>query len=288
MMMLAGLMVKNDFLIEFIVAIYKGRVKRVELGGVAPPRSICAAPSPKRLDLASFLRGPLVNYRFIVLIWIMPSRNVTKYYIQDGFYHIYNRGVEKRNIFLDDQDYNVFLNYLAEYLLPKDRELLMGVLADPQSNATEKDKAAKLLRLNNFYNQIQMICFCLMQNHFHFLIKQTDHRAMDKLMNSLCTRYTMYFNKKYDRIGYLYQDVYKAVEVESDEYLLHLSRYIHKQATFLQPSSYKNFLGDNKYAWVYPNEVLAFFTGKYSMSYAAFMNQEEDPLVLEGLTLEDS
>lgn len=223
----------------------------------------------------------------------MPSRNVTKYYIQDGYYHIYNRGVEKRSIFENQQDYNVFLNYLREYLLPKDKYLLMSVLADPQSNAAQKDQAAKLLRLNNFNDQIQMLSFCLMPNHFHFLLKQKNHKAIDQFMNSLATRYTMYFNKKYGRIGHLYQDVYKAVEVGTDEYLLHLSRYIHKQAltydpTTPQPSSYEDYIGLRKSEWIHPQEILAFFSSKHSISYASFMNQEDELLSLEGLTLEDS
>lgn len=221
----------------------------------------------------------------------MPSRNVVKYYIQDGFYHIYNRGVEKRDIFKDEQDYNVFVNYLKEYLLPKDRDLLMNIIADPQSNVTEKDRAVKFLRLNNFHGQIQMVAYCLMPNHFHFLIKQKDRSAIDRFMNSIGTRYTMYFNKRHSRVGRLYQDVYKAVGIDYDEYLLHLSRYIHKQALEYtlrkpQPSSYKCYLGLSKSEWLYPDEVLSFFSNKYSISYEKFLKQDESP-DLTGLLLED-
>ena len=256
--------------------------------GATPPSSTQQASNWH--DLAPLLRPGLVNYRFIVLIWTMPSRNARKYYIPNGYYHIYNRGVEKRSIFTSTQDYNVFTKYLKEYLLPKDREMLMSIIANPYSEAAEKDKAASLLRLNNFHNQVQLIAYCLMPNHFHFLIKQNAHNSIDQFMNSLGTRYTMYFNKCHVRVGHLYQGVYKAVEVESDEYLLHLTRYIHKQAVNTsgspQPSSYECFLGVSNKEWVRPKEILKFFSGKHSMKYEEFMNQEES-LDLSKLVLED-
>lgn len=218
----------------------------------------------------------------------MPSKNVTKYYIQNGYYHIYNRGVEKRSIFQDAQDYNVFLNYLSEYLLPKDRVLLMSLISDDQTSASDKDQAAKLLRLNNFSDEIQMMAYCLQPNHFHFLIKQRKHTSIDRFMNSLGTRYTMYFNKKYDRVGRLYQDVYKAVEVDNDEYLLQLSKYIHKQALPSQPSSYLEYIGQKHSGWVHPQEVLSFFSGQNkNLTYEAFVNDEEDLDAISNLILEE-
>src|SRR3989338_5077209 len=222
----------------------------------------------------------------------MPSKNVVKYYIENGYYHVYNRGVEKRNIFEDRQDYNVFTSFLRDYLLPKDADTLMKVISDLDSTPTERDRAAKLLRLNNFSDEVQMIAYCLMPNHFHFLIKQRSRNAIDQLMNSLGTRYTMYFNKKNARVGRLYQDVYKAVEVEQDEYLLHLSRYIHKQALEYkpvspQPSSYEYFVRSKTSDWIHPEDILAFFSGKYPVGYETFMSQK-DELDLSNLLLEDS
>src|SRR3989344_6529764 len=102
----------------------------------------------------------------------MPSRNETKQYVTNGFYHIYNRGVEKRIIFLDQQDYAVFLSYLKEYLLPKNEKELYERLSDPNTSAKEKDKILRLLRMNNFAEEIILLAYCLMPNHFHFFIKQ--------------------------------------------------------------------------------------------------------------------
>jgi len=160
----------------------------------------------------------------------MPAKNRTKIYVENGYYHLYNRGVEKRNIFLDQQDYGVFLCYLKEYLTPRDEKQLKKILANTKTSYREKAKILKILALNNFSEEITLIAYCLMPNHFHFLLKQKNAGSIDQLMNSLGTRYTMYFNKKYNRVGVLYQGVYKAVLVSTDDQLLHLTRYIHSQA----------------------------------------------------------
>lgn len=159
----------------------------------------------------------------------MASKNSRKSYVEQGYYHIYNRGVEKRHIFLDPQDYGVFLSYLKEYLSPKDEKALSEKLSDPSISAQERDKTLKLLKRNNFYNEILLLAFCLMPNHFHLLIKQSNALSIDKFMNSLALRYVIYFNRKYKRTGGLFQDVYKAVSIETDEQFLHLTRYIHQK-----------------------------------------------------------
>lgn len=207
----------------------------------------------------------------------MPARNSRKIYLENGYYHLYNRGVEKRDIFLDRQDYTVFLSYLAEYLLPKDIEGLQQQLQDPSLYEREKDKIRNKLRLNNFSENLSMVAYCLMPNHFHFFMKQTTPNAIDSFMNSLGTRYTMYFNRKYDRVGSLYQGVYKAAILKSELHFLHLSRYIHKQAYKTQPCSYDDYLGKKKTPWVKPEDILTYFSTKHpQLSYAAFINEKDD------------
>ena len=80
----------------------------------------------------------------------MPSKNSTKTYVENGYYHIYNRGVERRLIFVNEQDYSVFLSYLKEYLLPKNEQELKQKLSDPNISSKEKDRVLKSLRMNNF------------------------------------------------------------------------------------------------------------------------------------------
>ena len=157
----------------------------------------------------------------------MPAKNSIKEFISDSYYHLYNRGVEKRLIFQDEQDYSVFISYLKTYLVPKDLELINQTFSNPNSSPKDKDKALKLLRLNNFSKEIDLLVYCLMPNHFHLLVHQKSENSIDRFTNSIFTRYSMYFNKKYKRVGPLFQGLYKAVRVGSEEQLLWLSRYIH-------------------------------------------------------------
>lgn len=227
----------------------------------------------------------------------MPSKNEVKLYIKKSYYHLYNRGVEKRKIFLDPQDQATFLSYLKTYLLPKDTMNLQKKLADSEIGYLEKDKIIKILRLNNFNRQIDMLSYCLMPNHFHFLLFQAEADTIAKFMNSLVTRYSMYFNKKYQRVGPLFQGIYKGVLVKTDEQLLHLSRYIHYQASYSQglplqepyPSSYPNYLGKYKQEWIKTEQILSFFSKDIpNLTYKAFVEGYKDSTIgnISQLTLD--
>lgn len=210
----------------------------------------------------------------------MPAKNRLKTYTANGYYHLYNRGVNKQAIFLDQQDYNVFLDYLSAYLTPLDRGQLLEQLHHLTTPAKVKDKLIKQLRLNNFANQVDLLAFCLMPNHFHLLIKQKTPRAIEAFMKSLGTRYVQYFNHRHNfRRGPLFEDIYKAVPVISANQLLHLTRYIHRNPysaeiplrQSLQPSSYPNYLGLVDQPWVKPHEVLAYFSNNELGGYEAFV-----------------
>lgn len=209
----------------------------------------------------------------------MPAKNSVKQYLENGFYHLYNRGVEKREIFLDDQDYAVFLSYLKEYLLPKDTNQLQLTLSSSESSYKEKDRAAKLLRLKNFSEEIELLCYCLVANHFHLLVKQDHSDGIDRFLNSLGTRYALYFNRKYHREGRLYQGVYRAVLVQTDEQLLHLSRYIHLNAkgNSRLPCSLPEYYQLRHAAWVKPSLILNYFSqATPNNTYASFMGENPD------------
>lgn len=224
----------------------------------------------------------------------MPGKNTIKQYLENGYYHIYNRGVEKRKIFITSQDYGVFLGYLKEYLSPKDTASLQKLLATPNFDYKERDNVLKALRLNNFYKEIDLLVYCLMPNHFHLLIKQRGAQSMDKFIQSLCTRYTLYINKKYKRVGTLFQGVYKAVLVNTDEQLLQLSKYIHKQARYfkrkrlvVQPSSHPEYLGQRKTKWVKPGEIIGYFSQvNPQKDYARFVEEEQDITLISKLVHE--
>ena len=153
--------------------------------------------------------------------------------------------------------------------------------------------------LNNFNSQIELVVYCLMPNHFHLLIYQKEKKAIEFFMRSLATKYSQYFNKKYDRIGYLFQGTYKAVLVEQDSYLLHLSRYIHLNAFKETPlkdaySSYGDFLGIRKTAWVKSQRILEYFktaqktSMKDILSYQSFVEDyaQDSEDVLGDLTID--
>ena len=191
---------------------------------------------------------------------------------------------------MDQQDYSVFLSYLKEYLLPKKEKNLHERLSNPQISSVEKNKILKSLQLNNFNQEITLLSYCLMPNHFHFFVKQKSVNAIDKFMNSLATRYTMYFNRKYNRVGSLYQDVYKAILISSEAHFLHLSRYIHKQALKLnnQPCSYPEYIGLRKTSWINPDEILSFFSKTNpSSTYENFVMQPEESEKLKNIVLEE-
>lgn len=229
----------------------------------------------------------------------MPAKNSIKEFVSDSFYHLYNRGVEKRIIFNDEQDYTVFLSYLKTYLVPKDIVALQKTLKDPDVSWKIKDRVLKELRLNNFAGDVILVSYCLMPNHFHILVKQHEAESIDRFMNSLCTRYAMYFNRKHKRVGVLFQDHYKAVRITTDEQLLHLSRYIHNnpskltlQGAPLQSymySSYQDYLGLKHTSWVASNMALDFFkknTG--SDSYQSFVEgNDESAYVILKMTIDE-
>lgn len=218
----------------------------------------------------------------------MPARNSIKQYVENSYYHIYNRGVEKRLIFLDQQDYSVFLKYLSEYLLEKDEKALGQQFDSPTLSSREKDKILRLLRLNNFYDEITMLAYCLMPNHFHFFVKQKSANSIARFMQSLFTRYTMYFNKRYKRVGSLFQAVYKGVLVTHQEQFLYLSKYIHKQALASQPSSYEDYLEKTHTLWVKPDEILTHFSNTNpKLTYKAFVEERDDFEIISKQIIED-
>jgi REP element-mobilizing transposase RayT len=128
----------------------------------------------------------------------------------NNYYHIFNRGNNKQPIFLDEQDYLVFLNRF---------KLALGLAKVPPKSRIR----VKAFPLNSF----AIICYCLMPNHFHFLIRQNTNINIDRLMAKVCTSYAKYFNLKYNHIGNVFQDRFKSKIIEGDSYFTYLSSYIH-------------------------------------------------------------
>lgn len=144
-------------------------------------------------------------------------------FVDKEIYHIYNRGVEKRSIFSGNKDRFRFIHDLFEfndvnptsnnnYFLSKSHEYI-----EVQPRYIKRPR--KLI--------VEILAFCLMSNHFHLLLRQKRKGGIINFMKKLGTGYTMYFNKKHERVGPLFQGRFKAVHVGSDEYFRHLCHYIH-------------------------------------------------------------
>ena len=214
----------------------------------------------------------------------MPARNVIKAYIADGIYHVYNRGINKSPLFIDRKDYRVFLTILKSYLIPRDKGKLLTIFANTELPDSVRKQAAKSLRIANYNDTISLITYCLMPNHYHLLIKQKNKYDMKEFMRSLSNRYTIYFNTRYKRRSTLFEGTYKAVYVETDEQLIHVSRYIHRNPVGLektllntgnkiydQPSSYPVYLRNINKEWVKSDIILAHFSPSGYNSYQSFV-----------------
>ncbi len=196
----------------------------------------------------------------------MASRNTIRQYDVNAYYHIYNRGVEKRKIFVDDEDYTVFLAMLKRYL----------------DSEEHKDRSG---RIYNRIEGLELVAFCLMPNHFHLFVHQIDDpRAFTKLLHSVCTAYTSYFNRKYKRVGHLFQDRFKASRVTNEDYFMHITRYIHLnpgKPVGYQWSSLEYYLGNKSADWLHPDKVLSSFSSpqdylKFVRDYIGYKKQLEE------------
>lgn len=165
---------------------------------------------------------------------------------KSGIYHIVLRGVNKQTVFYDDEDKEVFLNRL------------------------------KIVKNNMPY---QIYAFCLMSNHVHLLIREIDE-SISKIFLKVLSSYVYWYNRKYERIGNLFQDRFKSEIIENDNYLLCATRYIHQNPlkagiesmNEYKWSSYNAYIND-KESFVDIRFVSSMLNGKEE--YIKFMNQEE-------------
>ncbi len=170
----------------------------------------------------------------------MPVRKIP--FVNGQVYHIFNRGVNLSNIFFDKRDYRRAINLLSFYQVgdaPIRYSKFIKSAGEIRKNYEESLK--KMQRV------VDIICFCLMPNHFHLLLKQKEEDGIAKFIRNFQIGYSRYINEKENRIGALFQGQFKAVRVENDEQLIHLSRYIH-----LNPFSsflIKNLSEIEKYSW---------------------------------------
>ena len=135
------------------------------------------------------------------------------------YYHVYNRGIDKRDVFVDKYDFLRFLKSMKEF----NTTLPIGSLHENHF----KDLGVQLPSENG-ERLVEFVAYCLNPNHYHFILKQLVDSGISKFMQKIGTGYTNYFNEKNKRSGALFQGRFKAVLIDSNEYLLYLSAYVNK------------------------------------------------------------
>ena len=210
------------------------------------------------------------------------------------YYHVYNRGVDKRDVFLDEGDFERFLRSLVEF----NRVDPIGSLADleekihsefrSESNSLMKVKIANKIALASNPQLgigsrkdplVELICYCLNPNHFHFILRQLIESGISKFMQKLGMGYTNYFNLKNNRSGVLFQGKFKAVKIESNEHLLWVSAYVNanaqihgltKDAANYKWCSYPEYLGLSPKNFCHKDMIIEQFKDKEN--FKSFMN----------------
>ncbi len=189
----------------------------------------------------------------------MPYRHIE--FRANEYYHLYNRGNNRQLIFFERENYGYFLRQLRQYLV---------------------------------FEAIEIISYCLVPNHYHLLVylKSDD---LSGLMQPFALSYTKAINKRHNRVGSLFQGRFKAVHVDQNDYLLHLSRYIHlnpvaaglvKRAEDWEFSSYRDFIGLRHGTLPRPDFVLSQFqsTEAYRLFVESYV--EADKSLIEHLMLD--
>lgn len=183
----------------------------------------------------------------------MPYRKVPL--VTGSYYHIFNRGIDRQPTFLTKRDYDRGLQTLEYYKpitsLVKYSQFLKKPLDERQEILVNQALAD---------HQITIIAYALMPNHFHLLLKQNTDTGISRFLGNFQNSYVKYFNVKHKRTGSLFDRQFKAVLVESENQLLHLTRYIH-----LNPYS-THVIGKDEIS-TYPYTSLPeYLTGKFILS----------------------
>ena len=178
------------------------------------------------------------------------------------FYHLYNRGTEKRIIFMDTDDWEHFLSLL--YLCNNKNPIVFREL--PHKDLFNVERGETLVDIG---------AYCLMPNHFHILVREKIENGISNFMKKLSTAYSMYFNTKYERTGSLFEGTFKAHHADTDRYLKYLFSYIHlNPVKRIEPDWKTNLRTDSKKIFDYVN------TYAYS-SFQDYKNERKESIILQ-------
>lgn len=199
------------------------------------------------------------------------------------YYHVYNRGVGKKNIFNNDKDRARFLFLLLVLQSPFELRNTTRLVKDFALNLNifeilDQKEIQEIIK----ERYVELIVFSLMPNHFHILVKENKPGGISKYLHRILTAYTMYFNIRNETNGHLFQGPYKIVHIEDDRQLMHSSAYIHRNPLELgwklsdlhnfKWSSYGDFIGNNRWGdFIERSILLDRFTSKNKDTYKNFV-----------------
>ncbi|OGD66439.1 hypothetical protein A2Z61_00290 [Candidatus Campbellbacteria bacterium RIFCSPLOWO2_02_35_12] len=142
------------------------------------------------------------------------------------FYHLYNRGINKMPIFLNVFDKKRFIK-------------LLFVCNSRKSVVFKSIQGQSLDEIDRGETLVDIGIYCLVPNHFHLLIKEKTENGISEFVKKVATGYSMYFNKKYERTGSLFEGPFKAKRIDTDEYLKYIFSYIHLNPIKIIDSQWK-------------------------------------------------
>ena len=197
----------------------------------------------------------------------MPYRKIV--FGTNEIYHILNRGVAQAPIFLSFKEYSRFLNLTDFYRYANSKICFSHYEQQPKEM---KEKILETIRKNNPL-LVEIYAYCLMPNHFHLLLKQLKENGISVMLSNLQNGYAKYFNLRYQRQGPLFQSMFKAVRIETDDQFLHVSRYIHlnpstsylvktEELLSYKWSSFSEYLGERPAIFTNKKQIIDLIGGK--------------------------
>ncbi len=196
------------------------------------------------------------------------SRSIT--FATGEYYHLYNRGTDKRKIFLDKTDQERFLSllFLCNSGIPIHR-------SDHQGTSLEK-----ILSIPRETTLVDIGAYCLMPNHFHLLVHEQTEGGISLFMHKLATAYTMYFNQRHERRGSLFEGTFRAQHAAGDEYLKYLFAYIHLNPIGIIEDEWKEHHVKNRKK---AEDFLASYPYSSYLDYADTKNERSEHTIINKL-----
>ena len=208
----------------------------------------------------------------------MPYRKIP--IVAGEIYHVFNRSIAGQPIFISNKDSQRAMEVIEFY---RHGNLPMRFSYYNRLPSFQKQQIVKIIAESPLI--VEILAFCLMPNHVHFLLKSLTDNGIIQFMSNFQNSYAKYFNMRHERTGTLFQPMFKAVRIESDSQLIHVSRYIHlnpltsyilktiEELKTYPWSSYQEYMGTTT-GFTSKDLVLGYF--KNSSEYSKFVADQVD------------